>query len=66
MTKNIFFKDGEFYGVDNIYIGNIDTMYKLTHHFCHFLDDILMKHNTTVHQEFLVYRINNILFVSGH
>ena len=62
ITKNIFFKDGEIYGVDNIYIGTIDTMYKLSHYFCHFLDDILMKHNNTVHQEFLVYRINNILF----
>ena len=61
--KNIFvYNDETHYGIDNIYLGNINTMYKLTNIFFNELDDILLKHNDTVHQEFLVYRINNILF----
>jgi hypothetical protein len=61
-TKNIFIKDIECFGIDNIYIGNINTMYKLANFFYYYLDDILDKNNDTIHQEFLVYRINNSLF----
>ena len=61
-SKNIFLKDQEFFGVDNIYIGNIYTMYRLTNKFFYFLDDILKIHNNTIHQEFLVFRVNNYLF----
>lgn len=62
-TKNIFlFNDEKHYGIDNIYIGNINTMYKLSNKFFYELDDILIKNNDTVHQEYLVYRINNTLF----
>jgi hypothetical protein len=62
-TKNIFNTISEYNGgIDNIYIGNINTMYKLTHTFFYNLDDILIKNNDTIHQEFLVYRINNIIF----
>jgi hypothetical protein len=60
--KNIFLSDKEFYGIDNIYIGNINTMYKLIKTFFYDLDDILSKNKDTVNQEFLVYRINNTLF----
>lgn len=61
--KNIFiYNDERHIGIDNIYLGNIITMYKLTNIFVNKLDDILAKHNDTVHQEYLVYRINNILF----
>lgn len=45
-----------------IYIGNINTLYKLTNHFFYKLDDILIKNDDTPCQEMLVYRINNNLF----
>jgi len=61
-TKNLFIKEKECGGIDNIYIGNITTLYKLIHYFYSFLDDILLNNNDTIHQEFLVYRLNNILF----
>lgn len=62
-TKNIFlFNDERHYGIDNIYIGNINTMYKLSSMFFYFLDNILKKNNDTIHQEFLVYRLNSSLF----
>ena len=62
-TKNNFlFNDENHCGIDNIYIGNINTMYKLISKFYYELDDILIKHNYTVNQEKLVYIINDILF----
>ena len=61
-TKNVFIKDEECGGIDNIYIGNITTLYKLTHYFYYCLDEILCNNNDTIHQEFLVYRLNNRLF----
>ena len=61
-TKNQFLFDYEANGIDNIYIGNINTMYKLINKFFYELDDILIENNVTIHQEILVYRINNILF----
>lgn len=61
--KNIFlFNDEHHYGIDNIYIGNINTMYKLIHSFYYELDDIISKNNDIKNQEKLVYRINSILF----
>ena len=61
-TKNIFLFNHEHNGIDNIYIGNINTLYKLISKFFYELDDILIKNNNTMNQERLVYRINNILF----
>ena len=61
-TKNVFLFNYESNGVDNFYVGNIKTMRKITNTFCYDLDDILSKHNDTIHQERLVYRINSILF----
>lgn len=60
-TKNKFIYDMEFKGVDNTYIGNIETMYKLTHYFHHSLDEILMENSDVYHHENLVYKINVIL-----
>ena len=61
-TKNIFlYRDEHHCGIDNIYIGNIHTMYKLIHSFHTSLDNILSKHNDTIHQEMIVYRINDEL-----
>jgi hypothetical protein len=62
-NKNIFlFNDENHFGIDNIYIGNIKTMYKLINKFFYELDDILINNSHTLNQEILVYRINNILF----
>jgi len=61
-TKNIFIKNHEWNGIDNIYIGNTKTMIKLIYYFYLFLDDILSTNHPTPHQERLVYRINNKLF----
>jgi hypothetical protein len=60
-TTNIFTVDYESIGIDNIYIGNINTMYKLIHKFHYELDDILMKNDNSIHQEFFVYRENIII-----
>lgn len=61
-TKNQFIVNNEVYGIDNVYIGNINTMNKLTNLFFYELDNILNNNGDTIHQEKLVYRINNILF----
>ena len=60
--KNIFLFDLEKMGIDNIYIGNVNTMYKLIKEFHYQLDEILIKNPNIVSQEFLVFRLNNILF----
>lgn len=49
-------------GIDNIYIGNINTMYNISYHFFHFLDDILNKYNHIINPETLVFLINNDIF----
>jgi hypothetical protein len=46
-------------GVDNIYIGNIDTMYKLIHKFYYELDNIIKINNKIIHQEYLVVIVNS-------
>ena len=62
-TKNVFlFKDEHNQGIDNIYMGNVNTMCKLINKFFYNLDDILIENNDTIHQEYLVFRINNMLF----
>lgn len=57
-TINKFLYESEFLGCDNIYVGNIDTMFKLARIFFYNLD-IIMKNNMELkNQEFLVMRIN--------
>lgn len=63
ITKNIFIVDQEVPGIDNIYIGNIITMYKLSSTFVNDLDVILSKHSSIVNAEKLVHRINSQLFL---
>jgi hypothetical protein len=58
--KNVFIREYECTGIDNIYIGNINTMYKLIYEFYFNLDEII-KNNDTNHPEYLVFRINNDL-----
>jgi hypothetical protein len=60
-TKNAFMFDFEKLGIDNAYVGNMETMKKLVEHFYYNLDDITM-HKRTMHQEVLVFRENDILF----
>ena len=66
LRKNIFIKNVACcYGVDNIYIGNINTMYKLIGHFHHNLDKIMLryKNNRKIQvQEALVFLENKRLF----
>jgi len=61
--KNIFlYQDESHYGIDNIYMGNVYTMLKLSYTFHHYLDEILCKHKYVTNQEFLVYRVNEEIF----
>jgi hypothetical protein len=60
-TKNKFMFDTIHTGIDNIYMGNINTMYKLIYTFAHHLDYILSK-SVVYNQENLVFIINDILF----
>jgi hypothetical protein len=57
--KNKFIYEGVKTGIDNIFIGNINTMYKLISHFHHHLDDISLKYPSIVSQEFIVFLENN-------
>jgi hypothetical protein len=60
-TKNVFmFDNDETNGIDNIYIGNINTMYKLVQLFYYELDFILSIYNNVFNQERLVYKVNLI------
>ena len=59
-TKNKFMYDEQHSGIDNIYLGNIRTMYPLIHHFYYHLDDILQKYPIDV-QENMVFLVNEEL-----
>jgi hypothetical protein len=60
-TKNMFVQNSFFYGIDNFYVGNINTMYNLTYQFNYTLDEILKKYRNVGGQEKLVYLVNNVL-----
>jgi hypothetical protein len=57
--KNKFLVDKNRAGVDNIYIGNINTMYTLIHKFYYELDNILTIYNKITAQEYLVCQLND-------
>jgi hypothetical protein len=61
-TKNIFLHSSFYYGMDNFYVGNINTMYNLIYQFNHNLDQILTltKYKIRGHEQ-LVYIRNNLL-----
>ena len=61
-TKNIFLKDLFFNGIDNFYLGNINTMYKLIYNFQYKLDEIIERNKIINGQEYLVYMENKYLF----
>jgi hypothetical protein len=58
--KNIFLRDGEYCGIDNIIIGSIKTNYQLISYIHYHLDDILL--DNLKHPEFIVSRVNNFIF----
>jgi len=60
-TQNVFINDN-IPGVDNIFIGNIKTMFILIYNFNVNLDIILKKYTDIFHQEELVIIINQYLF----
>lgn len=55
--KNVFLYGKETLGIDNIYIGNFNTMFNLIYHF-HYNLDFIMSNNNVLSQEFLVFREN--------
>jgi hypothetical protein len=63
-TENKFLKTEYFSGIDNIYIGNIDTMYTLISKFYKELDNILICNNSHADtgQEYFVFLLNTSLF----
>jgi hypothetical protein len=60
--KNKFiFSDYINFGIDDIFIGNVDTLYKLTHEDYKILVDKLVGNNIIDYEGFLVFLINNKL-----
>jgi uncharacterized protein YoxC len=53
-----FLDDSDLVGVDNFYIGNLDTMLKITKRFHEKLDDILKKYHNIKYQESLLFYEN--------
>jgi hypothetical protein len=64
LSENKFLKNEFFAGCDNLYIGNMDTMYRLIYHFHFHLDSIIKKHGSIKYQEALVMIENAQLFDS--
>jgi len=60
--KNIFLREGEYCGIDNIIIGSIKTNYKLLSLIHYQLDDILLHNKNLEHPEFIISRVNNLIF----
>jgi hypothetical protein len=69
-NSNVKFNKNEFLfnemkpGIDNIYMGNINTMYILVHMFYYKLDYILSNNKNVIFPEVLVHKVNSKLFNS--
>ena len=61
-NKNLFFTEQYKNCYDNLYMGNVRSMYKLINHFHNNLDIIISKYDTIKNQERLVFYENNSLF----
>lgn len=64
-SRNVFMPTTNGLGVDNLYMGNVHTMYTLANHFVHHLDDIVTTYSYVKNQEHLVVLVNNQLFASN-
>ena len=62
--KNHFIYDKECMGVDNIYIGNINTMNTIIYHFHHNLDSIIPRYYPIYNPERMFFNENNKFFSS--
>jgi hypothetical protein len=64
-SKNIFLRNNEYCGIDNIVIGTIKTNMKLFNYLHYNLDKILLlqENENLVNPEFIVYRTNNFIFI---
>ena len=58
INKNKFLFDYEKNGIDNIYMGSVNTMYKLARKFYYELDEILEENPNCQNPEKLVFRVN--------
>ena len=58
---NIFVTEGFYIGCDNLYMGSIRTMYRLTKQFHYKMDQILEANNHIGNQELLAPIINQLL-----
>ena len=65
IKKNIFLKDLEFFGIDNFYIGNSNTIFKLAERFYFNLDEIVIKYPKVTSHEFYTFHVNNLLFLDN-
>jgi hypothetical protein len=63
-TKNIFLRNGEYCGIDNIILGNISTNFLLFSYINFNLDKIILHkdNKNLIHPEFIVSRVNNLFF----
>ena len=62
INNNIFLKRYPFPGLDNMYIGTIESQYKLSYNFYFKLDEIILQNRNILYQEYLVYIVNKNLF----
>jgi hypothetical protein len=62
-TKNKFMFEQNQLGIDNLYLGNVDTMAKLASTFFYHLDDIQSKYPSIKNQEYLVFLVNETSWV---
>ena len=60
-TKNVFIRNVECNGIDNIYLGNIKTLKKLSDIFYYNLDNIIKENSDVCNPEKLVFKISNRL-----
>lgn len=65
IKKNIFIRDTECTGIDNIYVGNMHTIHTLSTHFHYNLDQIITQYHPIVNQELMIFRENDRLFLQA-
>jgi hypothetical protein len=60
--KTIFLYNSLVYGLDNVFCGNIQVLYKLCKYFNENLDYIISNNKSIVNQEFLLFIENELIF----